>query len=803
MLSTTNTTDSPEAQSTCNLDEALKYSQMGLRVFPLQPGTKIPMTAHGVKDATDDPLVIKEWWTKTPDAGIGLAARAEQVGDPCFLEFDQRPWLAAWAKELGQEKPVTRLHKSGGKESPHYIFRHTEKSLALGNCDGAKDGHEWFSFRAANRYIVAPPSIHPDSGKPYTVELDIEPVSIPDWLVVAIAAKGIRDREFANDMPELHEDFDFDAFCDWIPAKLGDEDGSWYAFEECPVAGRRHKGQGVRGCALYYDGGKLGFKCMAAECPSNADRKPGQGGIGYLLSFLSQEHGAYPGVIWPQQTTEDLLEEFGAEEMAEDENVIAPAERSEAPAAQVLGEAADPSEARGGDIGLLPKRSKLNAKQKDILAKKQKQQQTCEENWGGLCRGGCGKYNQGEYYCVDCKKTQQDKSFALRPGEVELYRGNIGKKEDKIVRQVIAIEATSLKPERMTWLWQERIPDGAITWVVGQPGNAKSLFTIEVVACATTGRDYPDGAKNTTGPVKVLMFCGEDDLKKTVIPRLLAAGANLKNIRFLDSRSFRGMVGDIVERGRAIDLDQDMETLMGVLKANPDIRLMVADPITGIFGAKQITKDQEVNPILEELVDLCKETGLVFLGVCHTPKRQTNSATEKIAGGSSVAGKCRAAFMLSHDPDSDGKHDHVMTMIKGNLTGVKSGLKYKTVEHDLGEGIRIAKIEWGEPTDDMADDILAKQNSKTVERDRQEDKCEAFLKTFLAKEPQRSPEVYDAAKQLGFGASTVKRALKSIGGHHIDRRAQGQGYWMSLTPAPASSTPAEDAVMSVGAGEGL
>jgi hypothetical protein len=103
----------------------------------------------------------------------------------------------------------------------------------------------------------------------------------------------------------------------------------------------------------------------------------------------------------------------------------------------------------------------------------------------------------------------------------------------------------------------------------------------------------------------------------------------------------------------------------------------------------------------------------------------------------------------------------------------------------------------------MADDILVKQNSKSVERDRQEDKCEAFLKTFLAKEPQRSPDVYDAAKQLGFGASTVKRALRGIGGHHIDRRAQGQGYWMSLIPALASSTPTEEVVMSVGAGEAL
>ena len=312
MLSTTDT-DSPKNQRATNLDWALRYAQMGLRVFPLQPGTKVPMTSHGVKDATDDPLVIKGWWTNTPDAGIGLAARGEKVGDPCFLEFDQRPWLARWAMEAGQPKPQTRLHKSGGKESPHYAFTHSPASLELGNCDGVKDGHEWFSFRAANRYIVAPPSIHPDSGKLYTVELDVEPIPIPDWLVDAIAAKGIKEREFANDMPELDEDFDFDGFREWIPARLGDEDGSWYAFDECPVAGRRHNGQGVRGCALYYDGGKLGFKCHAAECPSNADRKPGQSGISYLLTFLSREHGPYPGVIWPEQAVEELASEvFGA-----------------------------------------------------------------------------------------------------------------------------------------------------------------------------------------------------------------------------------------------------------------------------------------------------------------------------------------------------------------------------------------------------------------------------------------------------------------------------------------------------------
>jgi hypothetical protein len=283
------------------------------------------MTAHGVKDATEDPATIKEWWTKHPDAGIGLAARAEKVGDACFLEFDQRPWLAAWAKELGQEKPITRLHKSGGKESPHYIFRHTEESLALGNCDGAKDGHEWFSFRAANRYIVAPPSIHPDSGKPYTVELDVEPISFPDWLVAKIAKEGVNERQFGENLRQCSEDFDPESFFDWLEragCKLGIEDGAWIPFLICPVAGYRHAGQGMRGCALFWDGGGFGFKCHAQSCPSNADRRNGQSGIGYLLSFLSQEFEPYDGIIWDERSTEELAEEFGAVEIEEIARVL-------------------------------------------------------------------------------------------------------------------------------------------------------------------------------------------------------------------------------------------------------------------------------------------------------------------------------------------------------------------------------------------------------------------------------------------------------------------------------------------------
>jgi hypothetical protein len=238
------------------------------------------------------------------------------------------------------------VHRSGGKGAPHFLFTHTERSLALGNCDGSTAGREWFSFRANGRYIVAPPSVSPESGKPYTVFADIAPQPIPDWVVDRIRANGTREKDFGAGLRPVHEDFDFDAFVEWVGG-VEDEDGSWYPFRECPVAGRKHKGQGTKGCALYFDGNTLGFKCMAAECPSNMDRKSGQGGASFLVSFLSKERGAYEGVIWPEREdqlgaidadqAEKLMEAIGVEKMparvesaparSKDEQAVADAEK--------------------------------------------------------------------------------------------------------------------------------------------------------------------------------------------------------------------------------------------------------------------------------------------------------------------------------------------------------------------------------------------------------------------------------------------------------------------------------------------
>src|SRR5208282_165777 len=140
-----------------------------------------------------------------------------------------------------------------------------------------------------------------------------------------------------------------------------------------------------------------------------------------------------------------------------------------------------------------------------------------EENYVGSCKGGCGKAVTGEYVCYACREKAKAKSFALKSGEIELWRGDVKDGDGRLMRQIVAVSADSIQPERMGWVWRDRIPDEAITWILGQPNNAKSLLTIEIAACATTGKAWPDGTENTMGAVDVLMLCFEDSLSKQVV----------------------------------------------------------------------------------------------------------------------------------------------------------------------------------------------------------------------------------------------------------------------------------------------
>ena len=55
------------------------------------PG-KHPLSRHGVHDATTDPVLIGEWWRRSPGANVGIATGAAsglivEAGETAFVEM--------------------------------------------------------------------------------------------------------------------------------------------------------------------------------------------------------------------------------------------------------------------------------------------------------------------------------------------------------------------------------------------------------------------------------------------------------------------------------------------------------------------------------------------------------------------------------------------------------------------------------------------------------------------------------------------------------------------------------------------
>jgi hypothetical protein len=162
------------------LSAALRYAELGYRVFPCAPSGKAPLTEHGFHDATTDQEEIERWWTQHPNANIGIPAAGLVVID---IDGEANPWPGdpERSADLAQTGAMG-LTPRGGR---HYLFRRpagkswrcTESRLAP-HVDTRTDGG----------YILVPPSVV--EGRAYRwapgLELDEPPDSLPEppsWLV--------------------------------------------------------------------------------------------------------------------------------------------------------------------------------------------------------------------------------------------------------------------------------------------------------------------------------------------------------------------------------------------------------------------------------------------------------------------------------------------------------------------------------------------------------------------------------------------------------------------------------------------
>lgn len=193
----------PPAGASC-LAAALDYAGRGWRVFPVHTAAggrcscgkpdctragKHPRTAHGLKDATMDQAVIRDWWDKWPSANVGIATG--QASGLWMLGPDGPAGADALAELVGRHgalPPGPRARSGGGGE--HRLYAWPADGLPLTN----RRNHRGMPIdvRGEGGYFVAPPSVHP-SGNAYAWEVPPPAAALPPapvWLLAWVRDDG-------------------------------------------------------------------------------------------------------------------------------------------------------------------------------------------------------------------------------------------------------------------------------------------------------------------------------------------------------------------------------------------------------------------------------------------------------------------------------------------------------------------------------------------------------------------------------------------------------------------------------------
>lgn len=163
-------------------DAALRYAELGYRVFPCAAGGKTPRTEHGFRDATTDAAQVERWWADCPSANIGLATAGLLALDVDTIDGLSNPWLADHPEQqLDLARAPMQVTPRGGVQ---YLFRQPEGRSWRCTAGRLAPGVD---TRADGGYIVVPPSVRPDGAYRWqeTMALDLAPDALPEppaWL---------------------------------------------------------------------------------------------------------------------------------------------------------------------------------------------------------------------------------------------------------------------------------------------------------------------------------------------------------------------------------------------------------------------------------------------------------------------------------------------------------------------------------------------------------------------------------------------------------------------------------------------
>jgi DNA polymerase len=350
----------------------------------------------------------------------------------------------------------------------------------------------------------------------------------------------------------------------------------------------------------------------------------------------------------------------------------------------------------------------------------------------------------------------------------------------------VVVRASEITAQPLIWMWRGHLLCGSLELLTGLPGLGKSQLQCQFVANITTGRVWPNG-ENGHAPANVVMATAEDCLDQILIPRLMAAGANLERVHIL-----RAIRKD--KRDRMFLLSEDLDALEQLIGDIGDVSMVTLDPITAYMGGKLDShKVTDVRDQLGPLAALADRLKVVISAVTHPAKNAGPRAIDHYIGSQAFIAATRIGHLSVAETEEEGDGGRrptgrvLFTNPKNNPHPRMPTIAYRLEETEAAPGIRAPRVVWEEVVDVSADEAIA---ALRAGKDRQTGVV-VFLLDILAGGPVLKSVIEERGSVRGFSIDQLDRAKKKMGVVAFKENGQLSGRWFWALPQHAPPLDAE------------
>lgn len=348
---------------------------------------------------------------------------------------------------------------------------------------------------------------------------------------------------------------------------------------------------------------------------------------------------------------------------------------------------------------------------------------------------------------------------------------------------------SDLVPQAVRWLWRDWLALGKLHILAGAPGQGKTTIALAMASTVTRGGKWPDGTPSVCG--NILVWSSEDDPADTLLPRLLASGADRKRCYFIDCAERDG-------EEVPFDAARDLAGLRDAIEEIGGIKLLIVDPVVSALGGTDTHKNGEVRRALQPLVDLAAECDCAVIGVSHFAKGgQGTDPAQRVVGSVAFTAVARVVMVAAKVKGTDEAEDtRILARAKSNIGPDRGGFNYYLQQSEPLPGIHASHVAWGQAVDGTAKELLAEPDEE-----KQEEVMDAasMLQAELADGGwTKSETVQSPLLSAGFTKKQIWTASKKLG---VQRKKGMDGlkhcwYW-HLPGTGTGARPPEDSKDSV------